>query len=58
MEATLTSVPRGAPSWVTEELIIDTLDTFQPHYAEKLTNEDALEIPLNVTNLFVLLDEI
>ena len=57
-EATLTSVPRGAPSWVIEELIIDTLDTFQPYFAEKLTNEDALEMLLNATNFFELLDEI
>lgn len=48
-------VPQGAPAWVTDELIQDTLDTFQSHYQKTLTPEDALEIVTNVANLMDLL---
>jgi hypothetical protein len=50
-------VPQGAPAWVTDELIQDTLDTFQSHYQKTLTPEDALEILVNVTNLLLFLQE-
>jgi len=35
-------VPRGAPSWVTPELIAHTLRVWQPYYASPLTPEEAL----------------
>lgn len=52
-----TRVPPGAPAWVTDELIQDTLDTFQSHYEKTLLPEDALEILVNVTNLLLFLQE-
>ena len=48
---------RGAPSWITPEVVEDTLKTFRPHYGEKMTPQDALEFLLNVGQLFELLDE-
>jgi hypothetical protein len=48
-------VPDGAPSWVTDELIKLTLDTFESHYEKTLTPEDALEIVTNMANLMDLL---
>jgi hypothetical protein len=44
-------VPKGAPSWVTPEAIADTLRVWQPYYKQKLTDDDALEIIMNVTRL-------
>jgi hypothetical protein len=42
----------GAPEWVTEELVADTLATWQAFYPHKLTELDALEILLTVGRLF------
>ena len=44
--------PAGAPAWVTPELLAQTIDTWQPYYQFSLTTHDALEILLNVTELF------
>jgi hypothetical protein len=44
------SVP-GAPAWITPDLIADTLETWQPYYAARLTEGDALEILLAVGRL-------
>jgi hypothetical protein len=38
------TVPPGAPSWITPELIRDTIETWQAHYGKALTGQDALEI--------------
>lgn len=46
------SVLEGAPAWVTEQLIANTLRVWQPFYTESLTAEDALEILLGVGQLF------
>ena len=50
------SVPSGAPNWVTSELIVDTIETWQPYYAAPLTADDALEILLSVANLMDVLE--
>lgn len=44
-------VPVGAPSWVTAELIDQTLKTWQPFYADQLIPEDALEMIMSVDQL-------
>jgi hypothetical protein len=44
--------PAGAPAWVTEELLSDTIVAWQPYYAEDLTADDALEILLAAGRLF------
>ena len=44
-------VPNGAPTWVTPELIADTLDVWQPYYQTPLTVDDALEMLLGAANL-------
>jgi len=45
-------VPDGAPTWVTQELIADTVKTWQPYYEAQLTVDDALAILLSVARLF------
>ncbi len=45
------AVPAGAPRWVTPELLADTLRVWQPYYGS-LTPQDALNIIVNVGNLF------
>jgi hypothetical protein len=45
------SVPVGAPSWVTPELIEHTLRVWQPYYADRLTAEDALAMILDAAGL-------
>jgi hypothetical protein len=40
-----------APRWITPELIAQTLETWQPYYAEPLTPEDAVAIIKNVGRL-------
>lgn len=45
-------VPPGAPSWVTADLIDQTLKVWQPFYAHQLIPEDALEMIVGVDQLF------
>ena len=45
-------VPAGAPAWVTPELLNQTLRVWQPYYQHTLTAADALEMMLNVGQLF------
>lgn len=45
-------LPPGTPAWVTEELLAQTLETWQPYYEHSLTPHDALEILFSVTELF------
>jgi hypothetical protein len=51
------SVPSGAPSWVTLELIEDTIRVWQPYYEQPLTVEDALSILMNFGQLTDVLSE-
>ena len=48
-------VPPGAPSWVTSELIAQTIETWQPYYRDCLTEQDALDILMSVGRLFEIL---
>lgn len=45
-------IPAGAPPWVTEEDIAETIWVWQPFYEQPLTEDDALEILVNVRSLF------
>lgn len=45
-------VPAGTPAWISEQLIRDTIRIWQPHYAETLTGEHALEMLTNCGYLF------
>jgi hypothetical protein len=49
------TLPPGAPSWVTPELVARTLEVWQPYYSDPLTPEDALAMILGVGCLFDLL---
>lgn len=40
------------PSWITQELIAETLETWQPYYNHSLTPNDAIEMLRNVGRLF------
>ena len=44
-------VPRGAPCWITADLLEDTLAVWQPRYLTILTFDDALEMLLNIGRL-------
>jgi hypothetical protein len=44
--------PRGAPDWVTAELLAETIAAWQPYYADDLTADQALEILLAAGRLF------
>ena len=41
----------NAPAWITDELVADTLKTWQPFYSRRLTRDDAIEMLLAVGNL-------
>ena len=40
-----------------KQFLQETIDLWQPHYKEKLTEEDAREIIQNLTGFFKLLNE-
>ncbi len=44
LPAAVGTVPPGAPSWVTAELIEQTLRVWQPYYQDPLIPEDAMEM--------------
>ena len=44
-------VPDGAPSWITSELINETIQVWQRFYEESLNEKDALVLLLNVSEL-------
>jgi hypothetical protein len=47
-----TQLPAGLPAWITIKDVEDTLQTFQPFYAETLTVEDAIGMLMAVDHLF------
>src|ERR1700689_4870544 len=53
----IAAVLRGPPSWITPDLIRNTLTTWQPYYKQRLTAEDAYEILTNTGRLFKVLSE-
>lgn len=46
------AMPPGTPSWIDEELVKETIRVWQPYHRGPLTPEDAVEILLNVGQLF------
>lgn len=46
----------GRPAWITDELVADTLEVWQPFYRETLTARDAIEILLSVGRLLDVLE--
>ncbi len=46
---------QGLPSWITPELISETIRSWQPYYAQPLTVQEAIGILLGVGNLFAVL---
>jgi hypothetical protein len=51
-QTTAASVPAGAPSWVTAELIAQTMLVWQPYYENPLTIDDALAMIMSVAVLW------
>lgn len=45
------SVPAALPDWITPELVKDTIETWQPYYAQPLTESEAVEILRGVGRL-------
>lgn len=48
----LSDTPPGCPEWITPELIAETVEVWQPYYAEELTTADAIGILRQVGLLF------
>lgn len=46
------ALPPGTPQWITPELVRYTLEVWQPHYQQKLTVDDAIEMIVNAYNLY------
>jgi len=46
------TLPSGAPKWITPDLLRDTVEIWQPYYAEELTDAESLEILLTVSRIF------
>ena len=44
-------VPPGTPPWITADMIADTIAVWQPYYKYNLTEDDAVQIIINVSNL-------
>lgn len=44
--------PPGAPTWMTNELLAETLAVWQPFYAHELSERDAVEILRSASHLF------
>lgn len=55
--ASANSVPAGAPAWVTEELIEQTIRVWQPYYPDPLTTDDAVAIIQGVGRLIDVLSK-
>lgn len=49
--------PRALPAWITPDLIRDTLQTWQPHYGDALTEADAVTILQSVGRLIDALED-
>jgi hypothetical protein len=45
-------VPKGLPTWITSNVIDDTLRTFQPFYEHHMTVDEAVGILLSMGTLF------
>jgi len=45
-------IPPATPDWIDEELVRKTMRVWQPRYSGPLTPEDAVEILVNVGQLF------
>lgn len=45
-----------APTWIDDELIADTISTWQPYYDTPLTEQDAIEMLVNVGRLIETLE--
>lgn len=43
--------PPGAPAWMTNELLTETLAVWQPFYAQTLTEQDAVELLRSASRL-------
>ncbi len=48
-------VPPGTPDWITAELIVLTIKTWQPYYKSSLSPQDAVTMIQNVGQLFQVL---
>ena len=58
-KTTETLVPPGAPNWITQELMEETLRVWGPKYeklGETITPEDAFEMIMNVSELADILE--
>ena len=45
-------MPGGSPSWVDPDLIAETIRVWQPYYPQPLTPDAALDILINVGQLY------
>ena len=43
---------RAIPGWITNQMIEDTIRTFQPYYQDTLQHDDAVQMLLSVSRMF------
>jgi hypothetical protein len=48
---TYLKAPDGIPTWITEEIIFQTIRVWQPYYDEKVSEQDAVEILMAFSRL-------
>ncbi len=51
------AMPPGTPSWITMDLVRETVRVWQPHYSTPLSLDDAVTILTRVGQLFSVLSE-
>ena len=52
-----TSRPLATPEWITSDLIRDTQDVWSPMYGRLVSEEEAVEMLLNVSHLYDVLEK-
>jgi hypothetical protein len=51
-DARPSNLPAGTPDWITSELVVATIRTWQPYYETVLTPEEAITMILDVGRLY------
>lgn len=51
-DAAISAAQASSPTWITAIRVRETLTVFQPYYGWNLSAHDAIEILVNVTNLY------
>lgn len=55
---TAITIPDGIPSWITPELMAETVETWQPYYNHPLTPQEIADIIQNIGQLFDVMGDV